>query len=347
MNHFAPRAMNATPAPAFHPAYAKLLHALLGAQGADADGALAKAGLSAARLQGDERFIEQHQMRALIEAAQLASRCPWLGLEFGMMAQVFMHGPVGYAAVASASLRQAIDVLARFSSLRSTAVRFELHAGRRSTALHIVELGDIGGAARQVLLEAVLTIIARLMQNLVGRSCAEVGYFLPWPAPPWQARYGQCLGGVCHFDAPQLALRLPAHLLDLPCLSADPEAFAAAYQDCERKLDAAQAATPVSERVRARLLRAEGRAPTLAALAVELAMSPRTLMRQLKAEGCCYQEILDQMRFERARWYLLHTGSPMEAIAERLGMQDTSNFSRSFRRWSGMSPSAFRRAKVN
>ena len=34
----------------------------------------------------------------------------------------------------------------------------------------------------------------------------------------------------------------------------------------------------------------------------------------------------------------------VEAVAERLGYRDTSNFSRTFRRWLGMTPNAWRRA---
>jgi AraC-like DNA-binding protein len=337
--------MSISPCPAFHPAYAKLLHALLRAEAGDAaaDAALARAGLSLAGLQRDERFVEASRMAALIEAALDLTGRPWLGLEFGMMAQVFMHGPVGYAAVASATLRQAIEVLARFSGLRSKAIRIELAAGQRSTELNIVELIDMG-PARVVVMEALVALLARLLQSLAGQSCAQVQYSLPWPAPPWADRYGACLNGACRFDAPRLSLRLPAVVLDAPCLSADAAAFTAAWQDCERKLGKDAGTTPVSDRVRARLLRCEGRFPTLAAFAADSARSARTLMRQLKAEGNSFQDLLDAVRYERARWYLLHTALPMETIAERLGLQDASNFSRTFRRWSGSSPSAFRRS---
>ena len=329
--------------PAFHTTYPKLLHALLRAEGCQADAALEQAGLSTARLQQDERFVDAAQMQALVTAALRMTGRPWLGLEFGMMAQVFMHGPVGYAAVASATLRQAIAVLSRFVELRSGALRIELQTRQRDTDLVIALLIDMG-PARIVVLEAVLTIIARLLQTLSGLSCAEVQYYLPWPRPSWAARYPACVAGPCHFDAERMVLRIPTALLDAPCLTADADAFAAAYQDCERRLGHAQRGTPISDRVRSRLLRCDGAYPTLAALADEQAMSARTLMRKLKAEQNCYQGILDQVRFEQARWHLLHSEATMQAIALRLGLQDTSNFSRSFRRWSGMAPGKFRAA---
>ena len=82
--------------------------------------------------------------------------------------------------------------------------------------------------------------------------------------------------------------------------------------------------------------------PSLDDVASRLAMSRRTLIRKLKTEGTSYQELLDGVRQELAAWYLLETTIAVEQIAERLGYQDTSNFSRTFRRWFGMTPHAMR-----
>ncbi len=328
----------------FHPTYARLLHALLLGKGLDGDAALRHAGLSGEQLRDNEGGIDAARFRSLIAQAVQMTHCPWLGLEFGMMAQVFMHGPVGYAAVASATLGQAVAVLARFAGLRSTAFRFELRAGPEASELVVVELADMG-EARMVMLEAVVTILARLLQTLSGRPCAEVEYFLPWPEPAWSSRYADCLAGTCHFNAGRLSLQLPAALLATACMTGDADAYAAAWDDCERKLARAPDAHRASARVLAQLLRCHGAYPALDALAALQACSPRTLMRQLKAEGSSYQQLLDQVRYERARWFLLHTVASMETIAEQLGLQDTSNFSRSFRRWSGVTPTAFRHAR--
>jgi AraC-like DNA-binding protein len=327
--------------PSFHPTYAKLLHALLLGQGLDANGALAQVGLTPERLRDNEQAVDAAQIRELILLAVKMTKCPWIGLEFGLMAQVFMHGQVGYAAVASATLGQAVEVLARFVGLRSTAFRLELRAGHDASELVVVELADMG-EARVVMLEAVLTIVARLLQTLSGRTCAEVEYGLPWAEPAWSQRYREDIGGIRRFDAQGLSIRLPAALLASPCMTGDPDAYAAAWEDCERKLARAPAGNSAREWVRARLMRCEANYPTLDAVATEQARSARTLMRQLKAEGCCYQDILDEVRYERARWYLLNTQASMETIAEQLGLQDTSNFSRSFRRWSGVRPSEFK-----
>jgi AraC-like DNA-binding protein len=82
--------------------------------------------------------------------------------------------------------------------------------------------------------------------------------------------------------------------------------------------------------------------PRLGDMAADLGLTPRTLIRRLQRQETSYQAILDGTRVELAEWYLRQTGESVEAIAVRLGYQDPSNFSRTFRRWKGMTPSAFR-----
>lgn len=327
--------------PGFHPIYAKVLDALLHGQGLGANAALAQAGLAYERLNDSTGMVDAEYFRDLILQALKLTQCSHLGLEFGLMAHVFMHGPLGYAAASSATLGQAVDVVARFVGTRSTAFRIELRANDDATELLVVELVDMGGA-RAVMLEAVFIMLARLLESLGGHSCADLHYALPWPEPAWSARYADCIAGTCAFGAERLSLRVPAALMAAACIADDPHRHAAACDDCERTLAQLAPRRPVSEQVRGRLLRCEGDYPTLDMFAAEQACSPRTLMRRLKAEASCYQDLLDEVRYERARWYLQHTMATMETIAEQLGLQDTSNFSRSFRRWSGITPSQFR-----
>ena len=69
----------------------------------------------------------------------------------------------------------------------------------------------------------------------------------------------------------------------------------------------------------------------------------RTLIRRLKQESSSYQTLLDTSRQQRALWYLCHTPYTVEDIAARLGYTDTTNFSRTFRRWFGRAPGEVRR----
>lgn len=82
--------------------------------------------------------------------------------------------------------------------------------------------------------------------------------------------------------------------------------------------------------------------PDLAMLAGAFNVSPRTLRRQLAAQGTCYQKELNTVRCENAVNMLANTLMTAEEIAERLGFSDVTNFRHAFKKWKGVSPTAYR-----
>jgi AraC-like DNA-binding protein len=84
-----------------------------------------------------------------------------------------------------------------------------------------------------------------------------------------------------------------------------------------------------------------GQAPSLDEVAMLLGRGPSTLRRQLRQEGTSFQSIKDEWRLQRAK-ELLQTESPLIEIADRLGFESNSVFSRAFKTWTGVAPSVFR-----
>lgn len=83
-------------------------------------------------------------------------------------------------------------------------------------------------------------------------------------------------------------------------------------------------------------------------LAAEAAgMTVRTLQRRLTEAGVSYTQLVNTTRVDiAARW--LQTGElSITEIATMLGYTDASNFTRAFRRQTGVSPQAFREAHVS
>lgn len=82
--------------------------------------------------------------------------------------------------------------------------------------------------------------------------------------------------------------------------------------------------------------------PTLDQLAVIVSASPATLKRYLAASGITYRELLDRLRFDEACQMLQKTEMPIKEIAQELGYSGTNNFTRSFRRMTGVTPGEYR-----
>lgn len=73
-----------------------------------------------------------------------------------------------------------------------------------------------------------------------------------------------------------------------------------------------------------------------------LCMSPTTLQLKLSQRGTNFQQLLDDTRKELACGYLRQVSRPVTEITFLLGFSDTSNFTRAFKRWTGLSPTDYR-----
>ncbi len=73
-----------------------------------------------------------------------------------------------------------------------------------------------------------------------------------------------------------------------------------------------------------------------------LGIPTRTLRRQLVAKGTSFRNLANEARYEIARQLLTDTGMAITEIAGVLEYADASAFTRAFRRWTNVSPAAWR-----
>ena len=325
-----------------HPIYARLLRMLLQQAAVDGDGVLALAGLDWSTLVSDDRPLPRETIIRLIEAALAASGRPWLGLELGRQAPVSAHGPLGYAAVTARDLSAALQVLARYGAVRNASLAWSMLPVADGLHLQAAERVE-WGRARGFYLDTVVAAMLSVIESALGQRPAGITVDMPLPAPAWAAQYQRFSPVQFRFGQPLLAMTVSAEAARLPCLGADAQAHASACRDCEAAL-AALADRSLVQQVAALLAAAPaGAYPSLPTVAQACGLGPRTLMRRLASEGSSFQLLLDAARRNRALWLLQHTHRTVEDVAAELGYQDTSNFSRTVRRWFGCTPGELRR----
>jgi AraC-like DNA-binding protein len=101
----------------------------------------------------------------------------------------------------------------------------------------------------------------------------------------------------------------------------------------------------MSTRVRRIVVEQLGQAAlTVDAVATALAVSRRTLTRRLAEEHASFRGILDEVRSDFARALLQDPSVSIGDIAFFLQYSEPAAFHRSFRRWTGRTPQAFRDA---
>jgi AraC-like DNA-binding protein len=82
---------------------------------------------------------------------------------------------------------------------------------------------------------------------------------------------------------------------------------------------------------------------TLNEAALALNLTPRTFMRRLDAEGTSFQGIKDSLRRDIAIRDLTLGHKSIEAISQDLGFATPANLHRAFKRWTGVTPGAYRK----
>ena len=85
-----------------------------------------------------------------------------------------------------------------------------------------------------------------------------------------------------------------------------------------------------------------GRAWRVGDLAGALHVSPRTLQRELRAEGTTFSELVARLRVDEAKRLLRATTMPIGDIGYTTGFADAAHFSRTFRDRVGTTPTGWR-----
>nr|WP_206072147.1 AraC family transcriptional regulator [Antrihabitans stalactiti] len=128
-----------------------------------------------------------------------------------------------------------------------------------------------------------------------------------------------------------------------PFLTANDEMWQFFEPELRKRLSELDDAATMTERVRAAFheMLPAGTA-SMAELARELAVSTRTLQRQLQAESTTFRAVLNHTREALARHYLLAGNLSVPEIAFLLGYNDTNSFYRAFNAWTGTTPEQLR-----
>lgn len=279
-------------------------------------------------------------VQRLIECGSRLSGESVLGFYLGWQMRVSAHGFLGFAAMTSATARAALQTAVRFAPTHTDVIRLELQEGPMTTSLVIEERVDLG-SAREVILSTLMVGLWQMGNALTGQALGgEASVTFAEPAD--YARFQHLLRWPIRFGQADNRLTFASAVLDLPLLFSDPAAEQLAREQCERDLDALVSSRTLAERVRRLLGSEETGFRTIHEVVRALHMSDRTLKRKLMNEGTSYVELLDAARKERAVALLRSSDLTLEQVAERVGYSELSNFTRAFRRWTGMTPRRFR-----
>ena len=243
------------------------------------------------------------------------------------------HGALGVAVMTSASLDEAIHVMARYISARTPNQRLKLIRGEEAVALrHGLPL-ELPEAQTKISVEAIFLSLGAMLRWLLGELSSQVRYEFAWARPEHAERLREVLGAEVAWNAGSNSVVIPASLLEIRSPLADPVLHDAAVHRLEQARRASRESGGVRNRIEHLLANSDSGRLGSAEAARTLGLSQRTLVRRLAESGVTYRDLVDtELRARAQRWLDAGVLSRGE-ISERLGFADATSFSRACRRW--------------
>lgn len=309
-------------------------------RGIDSHRLLRGTGLFHEDLLGGQALLSPQQFLQLLDNGERLLAADDTRFLFGQRLLPGHYGAASHALQHAANLGQALEILGRQRALLSPLLSPRLLLDEHN--LHLYWLESCGaGNQQRFLVESAMTALLAMSRWLAGAP-------LPWqvslarPRPRQVEQYWVHLGEQVRFDAPMDLLSLPRQYLHKPWPSAVHTAGLVASQQGEQQLQALGFHCSLLDHLYRHLLANLRQPPQLESVAQALGMSPSTLKRKLHKHGTHFQEQLDLARKHMALYLYQIKGHSNDEVAAYLQFHDATNFRRSFKRWTGLPPSAMR-----
>ncbi|MBP6764321.1 MAG: AraC family transcriptional regulator ligand-binding domain-containing protein [Rubrivivax sp.] len=308
--------------------------------------------------------ITPRQYLRLLAHAARALDTPETAFVLGRQLLPGHYGAASHALLRAASLRQAAELLVRHAPRLSPLLVPHWVVEKELAVLYWTSACGLG-AQRGFVVEMQMAAVAAMCRWHSGGA-------LPWTfcfnrTPPRQTEQLEVhLGSALRFNCQLDAMLIDAAWLDRPwpqghgTVGTQVEVQAAVLAGTQRHTEAATQASIAARRAAdqaaehealppsllaalyALLLAHVRQAPTLEDCSRHFGISPATLKRRLAQEGTHFQAELDQVRSHVALQLMHFRGMDNTAVAAWLGFHDAANFRRSFKRWTGSTPSLLR-----
>lgn len=252
--------------------------------------------------------------------------------------------PPLFAALCSANLMQALQRLAKYKQLVAP-MSLDVSLGSDGELTVSPRWLSIQTDVPFSLQVAEIGFFLRLARLAIREPIKAVRVSLPaLPPNRFLGRYESFFGAPVRYGvAPSITFSAVDTLR--PFLTSNVGMWRVFEPELRRRLSELDAASTMSERVRAVLLELlPSNAATIEKTAERLGMSKRTLQRRLEDEGQNFRALVNGTRESLARHYLGNTSMSGGEIAFLLGFEDPNSFYRAFLEWTGQTPDIARNA---
>lgn len=245
------------------------------------------------------------------------------------------QGALEVAARSAPTIGEGIAILARFGHVRGPHIALRLKRDKKMTALAITPAAPIPDHVMRPMIETAYLSGKSMINAVLEDGIDTIVYRFTGPPPKHADRLRAALGGRVEFNWPQGEIVIENVLCDRPSPYADAGLHASAIAELEHAANRIKTEDTLVLKIEHLLKRRRTGRLTEDEAAEELGLSRRTLVRRLSTSGTSFRALLDANLRARAQQMLEHGKLSRADMAETLGFEDPTSFSRACRRWFG------------
>ncbi|MDX1497894.1 MAG: AraC family transcriptional regulator ligand-binding domain-containing protein [Salinisphaeraceae bacterium] len=288
-------------------------------------------------------FMPFRQAAALLEYCAETLNCPDFGIRLSTRQSLATLGPVAVLARNAQTIEDAFRSIAKYMHLITPAITLDVKLDPSSQCIRLsIAVIEPGVIASRQMLELVMGIGQATTHLLAGNKQYAQAMHFPHTRLASEDIYRSHFQCPVNFEQPMCAVDLPIFAMQQSVVGADEETarVASEYLALQYGRGQRELAGQISHLIRQLL-------PTghckIRLIAEQLHLHPRTLQRQLAAQGHVFEKLVDDERRTLAQHYLSEPGLRLTQIAGMLGYADQSALNRSCRRWFDKTPNQIRK----
>jgi AraC-like DNA-binding protein len=311
--------------------------------GLDTDRILDAVGLQRATILDADTRIPIEQMQALWRKAYELSNDPNLALHAVEVLPFGAYRVIDFLAASAPTIGAAIAKVSDYFPLVNTAVRLPYEVGDDRVAVAL-EAPSRPSVVTRPYAEYTLAAVFIRTRIATHQAYRLLRVEFSHPRPDDTSEHERVFECPVSFGERACRMILARAVWDTPRAGSNPALFSVLDTHARMLLDRLPGPSGLVGRVRDAIEEElRGGKPRLESIARRMAMSPRTLQRRLADEGVVFNDVLDELRLRAAKAYLSQRDVAAAEVAYLLGFAAQSAFNHAFKRWTGQTPTEYRR----
>lgn len=291
------------------------------------------------KINDPQAYLDLKEFNAIVKIAYEMSACPYLGIVFGTHLSLSNHGFLGYAALTSPTLKMALQTMLNFLETRIGVLSAIFKVSGKDAYIELTPLTHDALIDRFVI-ELIVVHLSKLSTFLLNAASPHIRIEVALPAPSYQQECLPFFNVPIVFDRDKTRVWFALEDLDSPMSFADDTSYKQATMQLQALVEKIDQEFP--NQIKNILVQENNFQFSVEDVAARLCCSPRTLRRRLQQYGVSYQVLLDEVRQLKAETLLKNNQLSITEISALLGFQDTSSFTKAFKRWTHYTPRDYR-----